>query len=364
VKKAVAAVLIEKKKFELQEFDLPEIKNDDGLLEVEVVGICGTDYSQYMGKMEQLGVRYPVIPGHEIVGKIAKIGEKAEKKWNVKPGDRVAVESLVPCGTCPDCIRGSCRHCKDQITYGLNASSDIPPFLWGGYASHMYLAPNSLIHKIDPTIPPEEAALYVPLGNGVKWNLEAGTGIGDVVVVIGPGQQGLGCLIGAKEAGARSIIVGGLSEDKYRLDLAFELGATGVVETDKQDLVEYVSSVTNGKMADIVIEATSAPVTRNLALKLVRRKGMVILGGLTGGIPIDGFDADSVGLKEITIKGVYSHSYDASRGAIEILKDRKYPFDKFCTHTYGLKDVDKAVRLVGREIKDNSIHVTIDPKLN
>ena len=105
MKKAFAAVLIEKKKFELKEFDLPEIKNDDGLLEVEVVGICGTDYSQYLGKMEQLGVRYPVIPGHEIVGKIAKIGEKAEKKWNVKLGDRVAVESLVPCGTCPDCIR-------------------------------------------------------------------------------------------------------------------------------------------------------------------------------------------------------------------------------------------------------------------
>ncbi|MGH7802829.1 MAG: alcohol dehydrogenase catalytic domain-containing protein, partial [Candidatus Binatia bacterium] len=96
---------------ELREFPLPEIDADSALLRIEACGICGSDVEQYTGTIP---VRYPVIPGHEPLGTIEKIGDRAAKRWHVDVGDRVAVEAPIPCGHCRSCLLGRYHVCRGR----------------------------------------------------------------------------------------------------------------------------------------------------------------------------------------------------------------------------------------------------------
>src|SRR3972149_2757103 len=101
-----AVVQTAPRSLEMRELPLPQVGREDGLLQVEACGICGSDYEQYQGA---LPVRFPVIPGHEPVGRIVELGDEAARRWGVKVGDRVAVETLIPCGFCRHCVGGQYR---------------------------------------------------------------------------------------------------------------------------------------------------------------------------------------------------------------------------------------------------------------
>src|SRR5207249_293831 len=242
---------------ELRELPLPEIGPDDALLQIEACGICGSDYEPYEGA---LPVRFPVTPGHEPVGRIAEIGDEAARRWRVQKGDRVCVETLIPCGFCPNCVRGAYTLCfghRRMNAYGY-LSVDLPPGLWGGYADYLYLDPHALVHKIDDSIPPEIATFFNPLGAGFRWAVEMpGLSVGDTIVILGPGQRGLASVIAAREAGAGCIIVTGLAADERKLELARELGAHHAINIEKDDITNLVREATDGRMADVVIDVTS-----------------------------------------------------------------------------------------------------------
>ncbi|MDE0441603.1 MAG: alcohol dehydrogenase catalytic domain-containing protein, partial [Gammaproteobacteria bacterium] len=105
--KADAAVLTGPRNFEFREFDLPDIGPDEGVLRVEAAGLCGTDYEQYTGHLA--GTPWditPIIPGHEIMGWLERVGPEAAKRWGAREGDRVVVESIIPCGHCFQCAIG------------------------------------------------------------------------------------------------------------------------------------------------------------------------------------------------------------------------------------------------------------------
>ncbi|MBI5506400.1 MAG: alcohol dehydrogenase catalytic domain-containing protein, partial [Deltaproteobacteria bacterium] len=133
---------------ELRELALPDIDADSALLRVEACGICGSDVEQYDGLIP---VRFPLIPGHEPLGTIERIGDRAARRWGVDVGDRVAVETLIPCGHCRDCISGSYQLCRGRGS--MFGYAYIPlsraPGLWGAYADFMYLDPNTIVHKMD-----------------------------------------------------------------------------------------------------------------------------------------------------------------------------------------------------------------------
>ena len=138
-KTAKAQVLIGPRQLELQEFPLPEIGPDDGLLMMERCGLCGSDIEEYEGSLVKLGYDKPMIPGHELVGKVVKVGEHAARRWNVRPGDRVAVEVHIPCMECRNCQSGRTNNCNGSPlvphtgfgAYGVIAT-DVAPSLFGG----------------------------------------------------------------------------------------------------------------------------------------------------------------------------------------------------------------------------------------
>ena len=279
----------------MRELPLPEVGPDDGLLRVEACGICGSDYEQYAGA---LPVRYPAIPGHEPVGRIAEIGEDAARCWDVAVGDRVGVEALVPCGTCRDCLAGTPRLCSGRpgvASYGF-LGLDLPPGLWGGYADYLYLSPHSVVHKIDESVPPEIATLFNPIGAGFRWAVEMPSlQPGETIVVLGPAQRGLASVIAAREAGAGCIIVTGLGRDAAKLALAREFGADLAIDVEQEDLRKAVRAATGGRGADVVIDVTAystEAVTQ--AIDLARRGGRVVLARTKGPKPVADFYSDRI----------------------------------------------------------------------
>jgi threonine dehydrogenase-like Zn-dependent dehydrogenase len=172
-----------------EEFPLPSIGAEDALLRVEACGICGSDYEQFEGA---LPIPMPVIPGHEPVGIIEEIGDVASQRWAVKRGDRVAVETLLPCGYCRDCVQGRYRLCRGtgaMSAYGYKPVS-VAPSLWGGYAQYLYLDPHSLVHRMRTDIPAELAVLFNPIGAGFRWGVDMPRlRVGETIVILGPGQR-------------------------------------------------------------------------------------------------------------------------------------------------------------------------------
>ncbi|MGA8569440.1 MAG: zinc-binding dehydrogenase [Candidatus Binataceae bacterium] len=194
--RARAAVQVDDRRIEIDEFELPKIGPDAGLLRLEACGMCGSDVEQYDGAFRQLGLRYPVIPGHEPVGYIEEVGDEAARRWGVRRGDRVAVEPVLGCGHCRACLTGAYRRCRTGrpgtaiASYAFIPTSEAPG-LWGGYAEYMYLDPHTVMHKIAADLPIELVALYQPIAAGIRWAVqEPGTKIGDTVVILGCGQRG------------------------------------------------------------------------------------------------------------------------------------------------------------------------------
>jgi len=180
------------------------------------------------------------------VGYLAKVCRTFAAHKGVKEGDLMFLEHYVPCGHCEWDHMGEYRHCAatewfydpKAIRYGYT-SIEIPPSLWGGFSEYLYLPLNAVLHKVPAGLTPEQAGLGTPMSNGIQWTLiDSGVGYGSTVLVQGPGQQGLCCVMAAKHAGAERVIVTGTSSDVRRLEVAKALGADEVIDYTAEDFTE------------------------------------------------------------------------------------------------------------------------------
>lgn len=359
-----AMVLEKPGRMVLREFPLPEIGPHEGLLKVEMVGVCSSDVGMYKGKATRAPRPYPIIMGHEIFGTIAQIGIEASKKYGLAEGDRAIVEYAFGCGECFYCQQGDYIHCESLLTYGSMISCKDPPHLWGGYSEFLYLHPNARIHKIGKEIFPEIGVLICAvLGNAVRWLKKIGKiSKGDTIVIQGPGPQGLAAVVVAKEAGAERIIVTGKSKDKIRLDLARIFGAHETIDIDKSNPIEVVRDLTQGRMADIVMDVTGNPNGAISSIDLVKKRGTIILPGLYGmdrEIPLI---LDKIVYRELRIQGVFSHDSPSVIEAIQLAELKKYPLEKMVTHRFPLMDAERAIKVAGGMIEgEDPIKVVIIP---
>jgi len=358
--KTLAMVQTAVRTLEPRELPLPEIDDDSGLLRIEACGICGSDYEQFEGTLR---TPLPGIPGHEPLGRIEKIGERAARRWGVEVGDRVAVETMLSCRFCPACLAGSYHLCRSRRIYSYIPLSE-PPGLWGAYAEAMYLAPNSVVHKVDPTLAPGIAVLFNPLGAGFRWAVEIPkTKPGDTVVILGPGQRGLASVIACREVGAGKIVVTGLAADARKLALAREFGADATIDVENENARERIREETGGRGADVVLDVSSyatAPVAE--ALDYVALGGTIVLAGVKGWKEIPKFISDKIVLKEISIRGAIGVTSSGYTSAIRLLESRRLPLEKMHTHEFALRDAELAIRTLAREIPgEESIHSCLLP---
>ena len=358
---AFAMVQTERRKLEPRDVAIPDIDEDSALLRIEACGICGSDYEQFEGVLR---TPMPAIPGHEPLGIIEKIGDRAAARWKVDVGDRVAVETMLSCRHCERCLEGSYHLCESRRIYSYIPLSE-PPGLWGAYAQYMYLAPNTIVHKVDNALPPEIAVIFNPLGAGFRWAVELPkTRPGDCVVVLGPGQRGLASVIACREVGAGTIIVTGLEADSRKLALAREYGADHTIDVDNEDAKTRIREITAGRGADVVVDVTSyatKPVAE--ALSYVRPGGTIVLAGVKGYKPVEEFISDIIVMKEITIQGAIGVTSSGYRAAIRLLESGKIAFEKMHTHDFKLEEAELAIRTLAREIPDDeSIHSCLIPE--
>ncbi|CCH88349.1 putative alcohol dehydrogenase adh (fragment) [Modestobacter italicus] len=243
---------------------------------------------------------------------------------------------------------------------------DVEPSLYGGFAEHLYLTPNAVLHKIDASIPAEIAVMFNPLGAGVRWAAHlGGIGLGDTVLVLGAGQRGIASVIAARAAGAGTIITTGLAADEHKLALAREFGAdhTLVVDGDDAvDTVERVREITDGEMADVVLELTpmaAAPVTD--ALLAARHGGTVVLAGLKGNREIP-LRTDLVINRALTVRGAFGVDATAYAEAIALIESGRHPLEKLHTHTFGLADTALAIETLAGEVPgESAVHASVHP---
>jgi threonine dehydrogenase-like Zn-dependent dehydrogenase len=365
--KVLAALKVGPSTTELRELELPPLPPDAALLKVEVAGVCGTDVSQY-----RLPLRGgPLVMGHENVGYLAKVGSLFAAHKGFKEGDLVFLEHYVPCGHCEWDHIGEYRHCAatewfydaNAIRYGYT-STDIAPGLWGGFSRYLYLPLNAVLHKVPDGLSAEEAGLGTPMSNGIQWALiDGGIGYGSTVLIQGPGQQGLCCAMASKHAGADRIIVTGTSRDKKRLEVAKALGADAVIDVNSEDPLARVMEVTAGRGVDVVVDCTvgagTAPVL--LGIEATKRRGgtMVVQG--EGNQQFPSFPIGRLTRKGMTLKSARGHSYRAVEMALHQLASHRFPLDLMMTHTFGLADVDYAIKSVGGEGAPGAIHVSVLP---
>jgi threonine dehydrogenase-like Zn-dependent dehydrogenase len=365
--KALAALKIGPSTTELREFDLPDIASDAALMRMEVAGVCGTDVSQY--KLPLRGA--PLIMGHENVGRLAKVGREFEKHKGFTEGDLVFLEHYLPCGHCEWDHMGEYRHCAatewfydpTAIRYGYT-SLDIPPGLWGGFSHYVYLPLNAVLHKVPDGLSPEQAGLATPMSNGIQWTLmDGGVGYASTVLIQGPGQQGMCCLMAAKQAGADRVIVTGTSKDARRLEVAKALGADAAIDVQKEDPLERVMQLTAGRGVDVVVDCTAGAGTKAVLLGIEatkRRGGTMVVQG-EGNQTFPDFPIGRLTRKGMTLKSARGHSYRAVELALNVLASRRFPLDQIMTHRFGLAEVDYAIKSVGGEGAPGAIHVSVMP---
>jgi threonine dehydrogenase-like Zn-dependent dehydrogenase len=364
---ALAAVKVAPGQMEIREFPMPEIPEDGALVKVEVAGICGSDVKMY-------GKPLPgnfVIMGHENVGVIAKAGRKFVERKGVKEGDRVFLEHYLPCMQCEWCHLGEYRHCEATdwhhnpaaIRYGYT-SAESAPYLWGGFGQYLYLPWNAVVHKVPQGVTAELAGIGTPLANGIQWSLfDANIGYGAKVLIQGPGQQGLSQVVAAKQAGADLIIITGTTKDARRLEVARALGADYAIDVQKEDPLERIMEITSRKGMDFSIDCTARAGTAALMLgvEALKRKGgtLVVQGNEMPTIP--DFPIERITLKYVTIKSARGHSYRAVELALQQLASHRFPLELVTTHTFGLNDVDYAIKSVGGQGAKDVIHVSVLP---
>jgi threonine dehydrogenase-like Zn-dependent dehydrogenase len=360
-----AAVLLKPRTLELREFARPAIGADDALLRIEACGICGSDYEQYEGAQppHEDYTSFPVIPGHEPLGVIEEIGARARQRWGVAEGDRVAVRSGYGCGRCEACARWEPRACPRRGgTYGYTDVGK-PPHLWGGYAEHMYLSPYSVLKKMDPRIPAGVAVMFNPLAAGLSWAVAVPrTGPGDRVVILGAGQRGLCCVIAARAAGARQVVITGLARDAQKLALARELGADAAIDVERGDVVAQVREATGGG-AEVIVDTTPyAPQSLNHAIAIAVRKGRIVVAGLKGQRAARELPVDDVIYKELSIRGVLSMPVDETFRAIDLIESGRYPFERMHTASLPLERAEEAIHMLAGEVPGvNPVHLAIVP---
>lgn len=312
---------------EVREAAIPKIDDNEVLIEVKAAGICGTDIHIYH---DEFPYWPPVILGHEFSGVIAEKGKNVTN-WDV--GDRVVGEPHTKaCGTCWLCRTGNRQICPEKRSPGWGID--------GCFARFMRYPEPALLHRIPDSLSFEEAALVEPTANVVYDVLERG-GIRpvDFVVVIGPGPIGLLAAMAAKAGGASKVAITGTDFDAdQRLPLARKMKAIDyVINVNRENPEAIIMEHTNGRGADLIVEASGAAPGIASAFKLVRKLGRISAIGLTGKEKIE-FPYDAGMFKSVDFTFNLSTSYTSWDKAIELIASGKIDAAPLITHKGGLDE--------------------------
>lgn len=316
-------------KMDLIERDIPIVKENEVLVKLDYVGICGSDLHYYEnGRIGDYIVEPPFVLGHEPGGVVVEVGNKV-KHLNI--GDRVALEPGKTCGHCEFCKTGRYNLCPDVIFFAT------PPVdgVFQEYVSHEA----DLCFKLPENVSTLEGALIEPLAVGFHAAIQGGARIGQTAVVMGAGCIGLVSMMALKAMGVSNVYIVDIMEK--RLEKALELGATGIINAKEKNAIEEVMKITNNNGCDLVIETAGTEITTVQAIHMAKKGSNIVLVGYSKSGEMT-LPMSLVLDKELTFKTVfrYRHIYNM---AIEAVASGKVNLKGIITNEFDLDDVQKAM---------------------
>ena len=343
-----AQIIEPNKPLEINETELPKPNGNQVIVKVRSTGVCHSDLHLWEGgydtgdgfmKVTDRGVKFPVTPGHEVVGDVKEIGDSVQ---GVNIGDLVLVYPWIGCGECPTCEKGDTNLCESPKSLGV--------FQDGGYAEYVLVPDAKFLAKIDNLDPDAAASLACSGLTAFTAVKKALTNSPENILIVGAGGLGLMGVQIANALTKANIICADLDDEK--LESAKKLGATHIINTKESDAVKKIMSICNEKGVDSIIDFVNAPPTVKMDLSLIRKRGNIILVGLFGGsveLPLL-----SVPLKAITIQGAYTGNYNdmveliklAQRGVINPIVSKHYKLDDANTALDDLKNR----KIIGRAV--------------
>lgn len=333
-----AVYMTELQKMEIREIEMPTPKNNQVLIKMDYVGICGSDVHYYQhGRIGDFIVNGDFILGHECAGTVVEIGPTVK---SLKVGDRVALEPGCTCWQCEFCKSGLYNLCPDVEFLAT------PPY--DGCLMRYMVYPEDMAFKLPDNVSTKEGALVEPLAVGLHSAMQGDVKLGDNVVILGAGCIGLVTLLACKAYGATETIVVDVIEK--RLELAKKLGASLVINATKEDPVEKILELTKGNGIDKVFETAGTETTIKQTPYLVKRGGTIVLVGLAPKDIIE-YDFMKIMVKEATIKSVfrYRNLYPV---AIEAIAKGNINVLDIVTHEFDFNDTQKAYDYITKNKND------------
>lgn len=332
------------KDLKVEDVERPKVEAGEVLVKVKIATTCGTDLKIFQrGYIEDI-IELPTIFGHEWAGEVIEVGEGL--KWP-KIGMRVRAGNSAPCLHCVMCQKGKYNLCEDMI------------WLWGAYAEYIKV-PSRMVwinmQEIPNQVSYEEAAITEPLACVLHGAEKARVKLGDVVTIIGAGPIGLLHLLTAKKIGAEKVIIIDLIQE--RLNFSVKLGADETVNASKEDVIKKVWSLTEGRGADVVIEAVGLPNTWEQALKLVGKGGTVLE---FGGCPPDTeikVDTTMLHYGALTIVGAFHASPLHFRKALKMISSKTVNVRSLITKKMMLEKIKEAFEILATSKSEVKIAIT------
>ena len=332
--------------FEYSDFPDPVAGEDDVLIRVKACGICGSDVHGFTGKT---GRRIPpLIMGHEAAGIVEGIGKNVS---GFEKGDRVCFDSTVYCNKCEACRAGLFNRCDKRQVLGVS----VPAFKRHGAFAEYVAVPSWIVSKIPDELSFVHAALLEPASIGTHAANRAPISNDDTVVVIGAGTIGLFILQAARLRGAAKVIAVDINE--FRLNLAKKLGADKLINPLKSDLSEAVLQETEGKGANVTLEAVGYAKTFADAVSITRMGGYVVaVGNLEKKAE---FDLQQLIARELTFTGSYASSGEF-RDCIELVASGKISVEPLISDVLPMQEGPDAFdRLLKAE--ENLVKIVLEP---
>src|ERR1700722_10609800 len=342
--------------YRLETVPVPRAGADDIIIKVEACGICAGDIKSYVGAESFWGgngqppyIKAPMIPGHEFVGHVVELGENVARKGEVKIGDRLISEQIVPCWECRFCKRGEYWMCEKHDVYGFQNNVN------GGFAEYMRSPKESINHQVPQDLPIEKAILIEPYACSAWCVKRANIQWDDVVVLAGAGTLGLGMVGAAKLHSPKKLVVMDTKPD--RLELAKKFGADLVLNPLNDDVVKIVKNMTNGYGCDTFTEATGQPNAVVQGLQMIRKLGRFVqFSVFSHDVTVDwSIISDR---KQLDILAVHLAPY-CCPFVIDAIGDGRLPTEGVVTHRLPLEEYEKGFEMMKKGEK--SLKILLEP---
>lgn len=338
--KMIQQVMTNPKEIVFKQVDIPSLGDDDVLIKIKMIGICGSDIHVYHGLHPF--TKYPVTQGHEVSGEVVEVGKNVK---SVKPGDKVTIEPQVRCGKCYPCRHGKYNLCESLKVMGFQTT---------GAASEYFKAPEINVTKLPDDMDYKKGAMIEPLAVAVHAVSRVSDVNGLNISVIGAGPIGNLVAQTAKALGA-NVMLSDISD--YRLTLGKETGIEHVYNTKNMDYNDALIDCFGPDKADVIYDCAGNDITMNSAIRSARKGSTIILVAVYAGMA--NVDLAVLNDHELDLNTTMMYRHEDYLKAIELVNDKKINLEALQSNVFPFKDYLKAYEFIDAN-RETSMKVLID----